>query len=598
MIVDQRCFGDYLAGTLTEPDSLLHPKAAQNWRNNNCALRAFILEHISDHDYNNANIHTNVHTVYETLRKSHLFQGLQAQVNVFKEALDTQFAPTTPLNWTLDQITKLHSKFTKMGKIDEDQLLIILILNALGNHYVQLQISINNMLQNSATTSVDVWNRIVREEQTIISHKKQAASDPTALAASASKNNRPVCTNCKCSTHHTKFCISPGGQMASNTIEEARTTQDATHNKSRATSKPCNNRGTVSPSVPNDNSDTKTISINGKCYMLVSDKNAGATTTDGSKALSAVTIPAYDKSEYITALATSDDACTSVNWDLHPPHTANTTAPVMHSTGHCPLTCVDDMLFILDTGATCHISPEASDFKTLHSIPRHPIKGLSVSAIYAVEIGEIDLHIASSHTLKLTNVLYIPDSSVCLVSIVALNSSGNYTTHFNSNKCWVTNKSNTILICGSLSSSKRLYTLTTATPSVLCGTQTPTTHSVHYAKVPDLETWHHRLGHCNTRTIIDMAKNGITQGMPIDLSLLPPTCDHCVLGKQSHASIPKVRENCKATGHLERVYMDLCGPMAVPSCSGNVYSINIIDEFSGYVWSIPLRSKAAACAAL
>ena len=46
---------------------------------------------------------------------------------------------------------------------------------------------------------------------------------------------------------------------------------------------------------------------------------------------------------------------------------------------------------------------------------------------------------------------------------------------------------------------------------------------------------------------------------------------------------------------LERVYVDLCGPMAVTSCAGNVYSMNIIDDFSGYVWTIPLRSKADAC---
>lgn len=37
--------------------------------------------------------------------------------------------------------------------------------------------------------------------------------------------------------------------------------------------------------------------------------------------------------------------------------------------------------------------------------------------------------------------------------------------------------------------------------------------------------------------------------------------------------------------------------MAVTSRTGNVYAMNMIDDFSGYIWSIPLRSKANACTA-
>ena len=94
-----------------------------------------------------------------------------------------------------------------------------------------------------------------------------------------------------------------------------------------------------------------------------------------------------------------------------------------------------------------------------------------------------------------------------------------------------------------------------------------------------------------------MAKNGVIQGMPIDLSILPANCDHCAPGKQLHSSVPKVREGLKANKRLGRVYADLCGPMAVTSHTGNVYAMNIIDDYSGYVWSVPLRSKADACSA-
>lgn len=162
----------------------------------------------------------------------------------------------------------------------------------------------------------------------------------------------------------------------------------------------------------------------------------------------------------MAVLATDDNPCTSLNWD-------NVTTPALaFSTGCTPTVHARDLPFILDTGATCHISPEASDFKNLRSIPRHPVKGLSGSAVYATGMGNIKIRIAGGHTLKLVDALYITDANVRLISILVLNKGGNYTMHFNSDGCWVTNKSNTVLVRGALSTSKRLYVLTTKTPSM------------------------------------------------------------------------------------------------------------------------------------
>ena len=93
------------------------------------------------------------------------------------------------------------------------------------------------------------------------------------------------------------------------------------------------------------------------------------------------------------------------------------------------------MPFIFDTGASCHISPEASDFKVLKAIPCHPVKGLCSLAIHAVGVGDIDPHIAGGHVLHLTDVLYIPESSVHLLSIHSLNKTSNYSTLFDIVEC-------------------------------------------------------------------------------------------------------------------------------------------------------------------
>ena len=146
----------------------------------------------------------------------------------------------------------------------------------------------------------------------------------------------------------------------------------------------------------------------------------------------------------MAVIATSDDACVSLNWDSHASPVTESAGFISSTPPHrSPLARIIELPFLLDSGTTCHISPEASDFKVLTSIPCHPVKGLNGSAVYAVGVGEIELRIAAGHVLKLTNVLYIPESSVRLISILALNKSGNYTTHFDSNGCWVTNKSNT-----------------------------------------------------------------------------------------------------------------------------------------------------------
>ena len=89
-----------------------------------------------------------------------------------------------------------------------------------------------------------------------------------------------------------------------------------------------------------------------------------------------------------------------------------------------------------------------------------------------------------------------------------------------------------------------------------------------------LKPWHRCLGHISTDTIVSMAHSNIVQGMPIYISFAPPKCNSCVLGKQTRASVPKLREGIQATRPLECVSLDLCRPMSVATRSGHLYSMN------------------------
>ncbi|KAJ3725639.1 hypothetical protein DFJ43DRAFT_983826, partial [Lentinula guzmanii] len=100
------------------------------------------------------------------------------------------------------------------------------------------------------------------------------------------------------------------------------------------------------------------------------------------------------------------------------------------------------------------------------------------------------------------------------------------------------------------------------------------------------------LGHANYQAIEDMARKGMTKGMPIDLSSIPPECQSCIFGKQTKSPVPKKREEGhKATRRLEKVWVDLSGPQDVRSRTGNYYIMNIVDDYTSKPWSIPLPSK-------
>jgi len=258
---------------------------------------------------------------------------------------------------------------------------------------------------------------------------------------------------------------------------------------------------------------------------------------------------------------------------------------------------LDSSPFILDTGATCHISPICADFKKLRPIAPHPITGIGGAHVYATGMGSIELCIAGGLKVNLDNAVYVPASKIQLISILELNTNGRYTSHFDSEKCWVTNKSGATVLRGTVLHSRHLYALSLHSPCVEhtkpksspCLTESST--ALLSTRVPDLETWHRHLGHCSTDAIVDMACKGVVQGMRVDLSTAPPRCDHYISGKQTRSPVPKMREGIRASRPLERVYVDLCGPMPCASRSGRLYLMNLIDDFSSYVWSLPLRSK-------
>ena len=209
------------------------------------------------------------------------------------------------------------------------------------------------------------------------------------------------------------------------------------------------------------------------------------------------------------------------------------------------------------------------------------------SSISASGIGNIRLHITETTYIVLQDVLYIPQATVCLVSVSHMSSDLQTVLHFDDKTCWLTDKISGTVIAQGFLTSQRLYALNLVPPKV--------EHALVAMAKPTIETWHCCLGHTNYQAISDMSKKDMVLGMSFDPSSVPPKCQSCVTGKQTQSPVPKARqEGQRAAKRLEIVWVDLSGPHDVTSHKGNKYILNLVDDATSFPWSIPTTLKDVA----
>lgn len=137
-------FACYLDGMLACPNVNTNPKGYWIWDNNDRSLYAFMLWHISPEDYEVVMPFRalGAHAVYEALRERHEKRGLYAQVLLVKKTLEIHFDVTKSLDDTVSEIKSLHRCIADMGEINTDKLLMVFLMNALGDQLPHLQSAI------------------------------------------------------------------------------------------------------------------------------------------------------------------------------------------------------------------------------------------------------------------------------------------------------------------------------------------------------------------------------------------------------------------------------------------------------------------------
>ena len=604
------CLFDYIEGDNTAPSATLEPHAHKNWLANDRQAWSIIAGSVDPSERTYIKLEgggaTTAKVAWTALKMQHENEGPIRQVNLLQKALAAKCTKETPLPETGRQICEDIKRAFTIGTLNEDLLCCIALMNVLED-FPHLRTTVSTGLTNSKEGSYTSENilllleteQALHDADTLKRGRNNLIVESTALAAQtkpSKSHNIPTCSVCKRSGHTNTYCVMTGGGMAGKTIAES----IAARKRDRENKKDGNGGshvpGKVSVTMRDSSGKAFIIQVDPGDVSMPTPTAEFAGIASGSILENEALAESIEQVEYEGWLVFEEEPRATVDWNTHtkPSDVAaiSEISPI-NQNNHTPIS-LDELPFYVDTGATVHISPEKSDFLTLKPTTARSVKGVGGSSVTAIGIGSIKLRVARGAYIILQNALYIPNATVRLISVSTLARDNQAIAHFDESSCWITNKStNAIIARGTLLPNKNLYSL--ALHSIYAEHVFTTQHA------PDLETLHRRLGHANYQTLKDMISSGMIPGMPKYLLREdPPKCEFCVLGKQTKTPIPKSCE--EGPGHramrkLEKVWVDLSGPH-LKSRTSNEYVMNIVDDYTSCVWSIPLKGKGDAFADL
>lgn len=248
--------------------------------------------------------------------------------------------------------------------------------------------------------------------------------------------------------------------------------------------------------------------------------------------------------------------------------------------------------WIVDSGASSHMcanpeffvaieEPNASTprFVTVADGEKAMVKGVGNCQI--VCYGQD----GDTKQITLTEVLYVPDLDMNLVSVGQLVSKG-ANVNFDHGGCTIA--------CGERVAAvavrkNGLYHL----------------RMVEYSKAMKVECcgkecvhdWHRKLGHRDVHVVQDLVQRQLATGIKVRNCGMKITCETCLAGKFARLPFPKKAKK-KSAAVMDLVHSDLCGPMKTVTPGGRRYFLTLIDDHSRYTMLYLLREKSETCEAI
>jgi hypothetical protein len=594
LILESCGLHEYAYGELKDPVN--EPNNHRTWSLNDRLACSFLILHFSDADQELVNHITHSADVLQFLRKCHEQEGAYQQLLLIQELLlEKRFSRDIPFSTSYREAFSLIDRIFAIGLPTKDTFTCVALLKMLDSpDFTSVRSQVTAALANATPDKPYTRDDIVKlmdQEQLVVNQSK---GEEVLLARDRermqrSRDGRDGCINCGMRGHSKATCWKSGGGMEGKREEVM---------AEKARKRAAGSGGQGSKPFKKGNQGSVLYTSDGTAYILDSGGHAvllAAPTPSPSK-------PAVRPDEDFAGLACLSSTLSDTDAEV-----LMATMPDSHLVEHEAYTCSLDfsvasafhdnaydsgggtLPFILDTGATTHISSRATDFSTLNDVPHHTIRGVGGSSVVATGVGTVYIQLNNSTTLVLRHVLYVPSAKLRLISIGVLCADDNCTATFDSQMCKISSKNGNHVASGVRASARGLYILR-CEPNII--------HRAHIAQaIPNLECWHKRLGQTNYASIINLAQKQMASGMHIDLSTLPPRCEHCILAKQVRSSVPSEREGIRAVRRLEKLFVDLSRPFCC-SASGFQYVMHIVDDFSSYIWSIFLKDKASAFSSL
>ena len=246
---------------------------------------------------------------------------------------------------------------------------------------------------------------------------------------------------------------------------------------------------------------------------------------------------------------------------------------ILRATGNV----LSSALWIIDSGATHHVSHDKDLFESLsdslnRSVTLPTGQNINIKGISQIRLNEY---------LLLTNVLYIPDFRLNLLSISQLSKDLRCRVMFDQSSCVIQDPIKGLMI-GQGEEIVNLYVLDGAINTDPASSRLSPSINV----IVDTSLWHNRLGHPSVDRI-DLITNvlGIKQK---NKGLFH--CSICPLAKQKH--LPYISQNNICANAFDLLHTDIWRPFSAPTPEGYKYFLTIVDDHTRVTWIYLLRTKS------
>lgn len=281
----------------------------------------------------------------------------------------------------------------------------------------------------------------------------------------------------------------------------------------------------------------------------------------------------------------------------------------------------NDIDFVIDTGATCHIVPD-SILPQMVDLRRAPQNAHVLMNNHRAEVTWIGSLFVTSHTTGrrcvITDVHVVPGSSFSIFSISKFIDRSGGSLSIDGDKCHLFNQDGVLILSGK-SRNGLYYTSFSFTNAPASTDERDATHQdddddqptalvaprlvIDPDTPPALLQLHSRLNHLGLRTIQLLIRNKQVQIVDAKVRKLilkrtaPIDCEPCKLAKASRKPLPKRPITAIPVSDPGVFSTDLKGPL-IRSAGGNRYVINFVHKQSGYVFLDFLKTKDQATEAL